>query len=76
MKKLYSFLNGIADLFSLQEMLNNKEIQAILPSNFGDFEKLLNSKSGNSAKWEEKLSYKKPAGGVGLKETVDAWGSL
>ncbi|MBA9083380.1 type IV secretion system protein VirB5 [Bartonella chomelii] len=73
MKKLYGSLNGIADLSSLQEMLNNKEIQAALPSNFGDFEKLLDGKSGNSAKWEEKLSYKKPAGGAGSKEAVDAF---
>ncbi|AGF74927.1 type IV secretion protein VblB5 [Bartonella australis AUST/NH1] len=71
MKKLYGSLNGITDLSSLRDMLNNKNIQAALPPNFSDFEKLLNGESDKAAKWGDKFSYKEPPGGAGSKAAVD-----
>ncbi|WP_375650973.1 type IV secretion system protein [Bartonella sp. OT172YNZD] len=76
MKNLYKSLNGATDLSALQDLFNNQENNAALPSDFNHLEQSIDGTgggSGNTEKWKEKLLYKEPSGGAGSKEAVDAF---
>ncbi|WP_432788428.1 type IV secretion system protein [Bartonella sp. C271] len=75
MKNLYKSLNAATDLSALKELLKNQGSNAALPSDFNDFEQIIdgNGGNGNTTKWEEKLLYKEPSGGAGSTKAVDAF---